>query len=139
MMVSDEGTSKETAETAKATLKSLLMASDVTGDENQVLSHMDVLTILSNTLIGSMATDTATESSFDAEKQEKEDSGGKDEKEIEKDADTMSKNLKESINIVIKRLGEMGRTVGGKLVCQYAFTQNDIVWICKTCQVGICI
>ncbi len=128
MMGSDDDISKEAV--TRTTLNELLMASDVIGSETQPLSHRKVLTILSNMLVGSMVPpDTAESSSLNAEKRDK------DEKEIEGDSVTMNKDLEESISIVVKRLGEMGGNVGRKRICQHAFTQNDIVWICKTCQV----
>ncbi len=131
MMGSDEDISK--TESTRTTLNELLLASDVTGNEIQPLSHRKVLTILSNMLFGPMVSpNTAESSSLDTEKQD----SFKDEKEIERDAVTMNKDLEEAVRIVVKRLGEMGGNVGRKRICQHAFTQNDIVWICKTCQVG---
>ncbi len=125
---------KETVKTAgTTTLNALLMASDVTGDESQPLSHRKIVTILSNMLVGSVAPDTA-ENSLNLEKKE-ENNSLKNEKEIDGDAVTINKDLEESVNIVMKQLGDMGVNVGKKRICQYAFTQNDIVWICKTCQV----
>ncbi len=117
-------------------LNALLMAHDVTGDGSQPLSHRKVVTILSNLLVRSHTPNVVDFSSLGLEKKEEEKTNSfKTEKEIEGDTVAINKDLEEAVSIVVKKLGDMGVNVGNKRICQYAFTQNDIVWICKTCQV----